>query len=104
MFGTTKDIFNNLPASIQRDKIACPQVDIESSKLLVKQLLGCNSYQQLVKVTSSEMATFIFNTSYDEDSTPMDELSAWEKARTATFPKHEFIKIDDISPEEVFKK
>ena len=103
MFGTTKLIYDNLQDSIKSKKVAVPQIDIESSKLMVKKLLGCNSYTQLVDKSSREMAIFLNNTNYDEDSTPMDELQAWENARKATFPKNEFIKIKDISPEEVFK-
>lgn len=103
MFGTTKEIYDVLPDSIKRKKIACTQVDIESSKALVKKLLDSNTYHQLVDKCGVHMATFLNNTNYDEDATPMDELSAWEKARTATFPKHEFVKINEMSPEEVFK-
>lgn len=118
MFGTTKSIFENLPMSIQRDKISTYLVDVESSKMVVRQLLGAQSAIQLKPLCGDDMARFLTYTqtkvydidewgdhSYKEDIefSSLNELKTWEKVRNKTFPKREFIKIEGINADDVFK-
>ena len=119
MIGTSMEIFSNLPNDIQKEKIAKYIVDIESSKMVVKNLLKGNTYLNLEKICGTYMAKFLMNTkrtdstittsgwhSYvdnEKERTPLDELRDWEKARSKTFPKHEFIKIEGFTSDVVYK-
>jgi len=106
MIGTTKEIFDNLPPLIKDTKIANSLIDIESSKMIVKQLLNCNTYSKLEKVCGKDMAEFLSYTSTKSTHNklnPLDELKKWEEVRNKTFPEHKFIKIKEMTPDDVFK-
>lgn len=125
MVGTNSEIYENLPADIKSDKLARYIVDIECSKMVVKKLLGGNSFLNLEKLCGESMARFLTETKRknvrlsdstghyftikgeiveEVERTPLDELREWEKVRSETFPKHEFVKIDGITADDVFKK
>jgi len=120
MTGTTLEIYNNLPDDIKNDKIARYITDIECSKMIVKNLLGDNTFLGLEKICGESMARFLAQTKRNNvtisrrffgsdvfekmERTPLDELREWEKVKKKTFPKPEFIRIDDITTDNVFNR
>lgn len=93
MLGTTKDIFSVMPVSAKESKKSSAVTDLESVKLLGRQLLGEPSCRKLSSDCSIPKPFAVFLTGGSGGSA-YDEFVKWDKALDASYGKRKFIQME----------
>lgn len=92
MIGTTKAIFNIMPAKVKADKKSSTLTDIESVKLLLRSLaFDC-----------PDAMTAFYNSGSKDD--PLAEWKKWDTALIKAFGERKFIKIEPTEKEIYLKE
>jgi len=85
MLGTTKEIFSVMPISSKQNKKSNLATDLESIKLLGRELLGEKNSKVPKEVTE------FLNSGSSEN--PFKEFEKWDKSLIKAYKKRKFIKI-----------
>lgn len=93
MLGTTKDIFSIMSVSSKGSKVSNCLTDLESIKLLGRQLLGEPNCRKLAlnKEVPKSFINFLVGGS---GNNAYEEFSKWDKALNDSYGKREFIKMN----------
>lgn len=97
MIGTTKDIFSIMSVTAKGNKKSSCLTDLESVKLLGRELLGETNCRKLVLNFSIPKAFINFLVSGSSDNV-YKEFSKWDKALTDSYGERKFIKMDIDNP------
>lgn len=100
MIGTTKDIFSIMPVTAKGNKLSSYLTDLESVKLLGRQLLGEANCRKLALDTSLPKPFVNFLVSGSGDNA-YKEYAKWDKALTDSYGKRKFIKME-VKREKVY--
>lgn len=92
MLGTTKEIFNIMPAAAKTNKTADSATDLESIRLLLRRLLGEENCRRLSLDTSIPKPFLDFVTAGSGDNA-FEEMEKWDAALKKSYGKRKFIKL-----------
>ena len=93
MIGTTKDIFSIMSVSAKSSKKSTMLTDLESVKLLGRQLLGETNCRKLA-LDNSIPKPFIDFLISGSGNDSYEEFTKWDKALDASYGKRRFIKME----------
>lgn len=93
MIGTTKDIFSIMSVSAKSSKKSTMLTDLESVKLLGRQLLGETNCRKLA-LDSAIPKPFIDFLISGSGNNSYEEFTKWDKALDASYGKRRFIKME----------
>lgn len=93
MIGTTKDIFSIMSVSAKGAKKSSTITDLESVKLLGRQLLGETNCRKL-SLDTSIPKPFINYLISGSSNNSYEEFSKWDKALEESYGKRRFIKME----------
>lgn len=93
MIGTTKDIFSIMSVSSKGSKRSSPLTDLESVKLLGRQLLGETNCRKL-SLDSSLPKPFINYLIGGSCSNSYEEFAKWDKALEDSYGRRKFINME----------
>lgn len=93
MIGTTKDIYSVMSVSSKGSKKSSSLTDLESVKLLGRQLLGETNCRKL-SLDSSIPKPFIDFLIGGSGNNPYDEFTKWDKALEDSYGKRKFINME----------
>ena len=97
MIGTTKDIFSIMSVVTKGDKKSSYLTDLESVKLLGRQLLGETNCRKLALDTSIPKAFINFLISGSSDDA-FKEYAKWDKALIGSYGERKFVKMEVDNP------
>jgi len=93
MLGTTKDIFSVMSASSKESKKSSTVTDLESVKLLGRQLLGEANSRKL-SLNRSMPKPFVDFLTGGSGKSAYDEFVKWDKALDASYGRRKFIRME----------
>lgn len=102
MLGTSKDIFEVMPVSAKSTKTSSIVTDIESVKLLGRQLLGDQNCRTLA-MSNLAPAAFIDFLVSGSDNDPLKEMTKWDNALESAYGKRHFIAWE-VTKEQIYSK
>jgi len=93
MIGTTKDIFSIMSVSVKGEKTSNSLTDLESIKLLGRELLGETNCRKLAlnKSVPKPFINFLISGSIKDS---FEEFNKWDKALNDSYGKRKFIKME----------
>lgn len=97
MIGTTKDIFSIMSVVTKGDKKSSYLTDLESVKLLGRQLLGETNCRKLALDTYIPKAFINFLISGSSDNA-FKEYAKWDKALIGSYGERKFVKMEVDNP------
>jgi hypothetical protein len=97
MIGTTKQVYSVVPIDIKTSKRSSIVTDIESTKLIARQLLGGNP-----TVADAPKPFVDFIKSGSEDNA-YNEFAEWSKVLTDSYGTRKFVKME-ISQKDIYNK
>ncbi len=93
MIGTTKDIFDIMPVLTKSNRESSSLTDLESVKLLARQLLGESNCRKLALNTKIPKP-FINYLICGSGSDSYDEFAKWDKALTESYGERKFLTME----------
>lgn len=93
MIGTTKNIFSIMSVSSKESKSSSPLTDLESVKLLGRQLLGETNCRKL-SLDSSIPKPFINFLIGGSCNNPYEEFAKWDRALKDSYGKRKFVNME----------
>ena len=93
MIGTTKDIYSIMPVSAKGSKKSSSLTDLESVKLLGRQLLGETNCRKL-SLDNSVPKPFINFLTGGSGNNPYEEFAKWDKTLEDSYGKRKFINME----------
>ena len=100
MIGTTKDIFSVMSVTAKGNKKSSYLTDLESVKLLGRQLLGKTNCRKLALDSTIPKAFVNFLVSGSSNDA-YKEYAKWDKALTDSYGARKFIKMEVDNPYKV---
>lgn len=93
MIGTTKDVFALMPVSAKESKKSSAVTDLESVKLLGRQLLGEPNCRKL-SLNSAIPKPFVSFLTGGSGRSAYDEFAKWDKALDSSYGRRKFIRME----------
>lgn len=102
MIGTTKGIYDIMPVGAKTSKASNFITDLESIKLLGRQLFGNENCRKLAEDTQVPKAISDFLISGSSDDA-LKELKTWDKVLESAYGERKFITLD-VTPGDIYRK
>lgn len=102
MTGTTKGIYDVMPVTAKTSKTSSFITDLESIKLLGRQLFGNENCRKLAEDTQvpKPIADFLISGSSDD---ALKELKTWDSVLESAYGERKFIKLE-VTPDEMYER
>lgn len=102
MTGTTKGIYDVMPVTAKTSKTSSLVTDVESIKLLGRQLFGNENCRKLAEDTKVPKPIIDFLISGSSNDA-LKELKIWDSVLESSYGERKFIKLK-VNPEDIYKK
>lgn len=103
MVGTNKGIYDVMPIAAKTSKTSSFVTDLESIKLLGRQLFGSSNCRKLAENTQvpKPIVDYLISGSSDD---ALKELKTWDKVLESAYGERKFIKLPEISAADVYER
>jgi hypothetical protein len=102
MTGTTKGIYDVMPVTAKTSKTSSFVTDLESIKLLGRQLFGNENCRKLAEDTKVPKSIVDFLISGSSDNA-LKELKTWDKVLESAYGERKFIELE-VTPEQIYER